>query len=151
MKEQQSLRQVAVLHPLLPQQGLHHILVTPLGAQRGHALPVLLHAQRVQHVEKGEFLDTVEKGFLERGGRHVVLRVDKREQVLEHPAGRSRCRHELGDLFVPLQVLLPCLHVVGFIPLLHPEDTVTDGGSPHDGQEREPGFKIVQLGIQLIP
>ena len=149
VEEQQALGQLSVGKALLVEQVGHDGLVFPGLYQRGYVLAVVFLALVVQRVVEGELADIAEKVFLEVGLWLVVARVEEGEEVLEHPACRSRRRHELHYLVTGLLVGFPLAYggLLGLV-VFHGDALAHRRGSL-ELEERESLLYLLELPFHL--
>ena len=72
------------------------------------------------------------------------------EQILEHTAGCTGCRHELKDLVSLLEVLLPCLDVRFLLSTLRRQDAFLRRSRSHNVQLGKTVTETFQLCLRLF-
>ena len=98
VEKQQPFGQIAIVQPFFAQQLRHNLLIpTSLFQVANTALRVGLTAF-AKLFPKCKQLRIVKKLFLKGVCGLVVGRIEKREEVFEHPTSRSRRRNELHNL-----------------------------------------------------
>ena len=107
VEKQQPFGQIAIVQPFFAQQMRHNLLIpTSLFQVANTALRVGL-AAFAKLFPKCEQLCIVKKLFLKRVCGLVVGRIEKREEVFEHPTSRSRRRNKLHNLAAFGLITLP--------------------------------------------
>ena len=106
-------------------------------------------ADGIECIVEGELLNLVEILLLEVRGGHVVVGIDKREDVLEHTAGSAAGGHEFHHAVALGLVLFPgideCLALFG----CGRHDAVAHGCCGLESQEGETGCSLMKLCLNL--
>ena len=137
MEQQQSLGQLPVVESLGLQQVGHYGLVVALFKQLLNVFAFVFLAFLAESLAESELLDVGEEFFFEIGGGHVIGRVEEREHVLEHAAGRARRRYELHHRVAFLLIFFPCFYVLVFLLFGGRHDALADGGRALQLEEGE--------------
>ena len=150
VEEQHALRQLSVVESLLVEHVGHHGLVVALGHELLDALAIVLEALLVECVVEGEVFYFGEVFLLEIGGGHIIVGTEEREHVLEHAAGSARCGNELHDFAALGLVGIPCVDILPLLVLIGSHDAMADAGCCLEAEERETGFELFELDVDLL-
>ena len=150
VEEQQTLGQLTIVQTFSFQHIGSDGFVFAFSDKSLDAFALVLLTNGVEGLIEGKLLDTVEVFLFEIGGGHVVVGIDKSKHVLEHTAGGTRSRHELYHTFACCFVLFPSLLVFEACLGIGGNDTMSDTGGCFQLQERESGFELIQLILDLL-
>ena len=150
MKLQQALRQLTIVESAFLQQICHHCLVLACLDQVAYAAALVLLALVAERLTEGKLLDIVEEMLLEVSSRHIIRRIKKRKEILEHSACRTRSRHKLHNAVTLLLVLVPHLFILLYLLCVGRHNSLTNGCSTFETKERETIFDLLQLFCYLL-
>ena len=143
---EQSLRQGTVVETVSTQKVGDDGFVSAIGHKVLYGFAFILKAGVIKFPEESELFYVVKKGLLKRGGGDVIGCVQETEKILEHAAGGTGCRYELGDdVLAACAVGIPGLDVLGCLTLIECYYTVADGCGGIQLQERETVLYELQL------
>ena len=150
MKLQQALRQLSVVESAFLQQICHHSLVLACLDQVAYAAALVLLALVAERLTEGKLLDIVEEMLLEVGSRHIIRRIKKRKEILEHSACRTRSRHKLHNAVALLLVLVPHLFILLYLLCVGRHDALANGCGTFETKEGKTIFDLLQLLFNLL-
>ena len=107
VEKQQPFGQIAIVQPFFAQQMRHNLLITASRFQVANTALRVGLAAFAKLFPKCEQLCIVKKLFLKGVCGLVVGRIEKREEVFEHPTSRSRRRNKLHNLAAFGLITLP--------------------------------------------
>ena len=145
MEEEEALGQLTVIEALSLEEVSHDSLIVASLGKVAYATAVVLLALGTESLLKGEFLYIVEESLLKVGGGYVVWSAEESEEILEHSAGGTACRHELYDTVVRREIVCPVCHVLRNFLLCGLEDAVADGGGSLNLKEWETLLEVLEL------
>ena len=150
MELEKSFGQLAVIKALVLEHIADYSLVLAFGNELIHSLAFILAARIVQVVKEGKTVDILEVGFFKGRSGLVVRSVEEFEHILEHTAGRTACRHKLGNDMTLVLVLVPSLQIIVYIMTGRNHNIRSDGRSTLEFQIRETRLETLQLIKQLL-
>ena len=145
MEEEEALGQLTVIEALSLEEVSHDSLIFASLGKVAYATAVVLLALGTESLLKGEFLYIVEESLLKVCGGYVVGSAEESEEILEHSAGGTACRHELYDAVVRREIVGPVCHVLLYFLLCGLEDAIADGGGSLNLKERETLLEVLEL------